>query len=97
MKTFKTETITREEKVVDVFSCDMCGKIAPGKYDWGEDDNHDIGVQVELNDCYYGPSDRKGYYMRTDICPECFKGKVVPALEDLGAVFRTRDMDNEEL
>lgn len=96
MKTFKMETITREEKTVDVFSCDICGKASPGKYDWGEDENHDISVSVELNDYNYSTSDRKGYYMRTDICPECFRGKVVPALEDIGAVFRTKDVDDND-
>lgn len=96
MKTFKMETITREEKTVDVFSCDMCGRVSPGKHDWSPDENHEISVQVEFSDYHYGFNDTKGSYMRTDICPECFKEKVVPALEALGAVFRTKDVDDND-
>jgi hypothetical protein len=96
MKTYKTETITREEKVVDVYSCDLCGKASPSSYDWGADNHHDLSVTIQLSDCNYGPGESSGQHTWTDICPECFKEKVVPAIEALGAVFRTKGVDDND-
>jgi hypothetical protein len=97
MRTYKTETITREEKVVDVFSCDLCGRASPSPYDWASKHMHDLITQIELRDTTYETGlDSSGTITSADVCPECFVDKVVPALEAIGLKFRMRDViDND--
>ena len=96
MKTYKTETITREEKVVDVYSCDLCGRASPSQYDWGVERKHDLSVSLELRDATYTGFDPVGKSISADVCPECFVDKVIPALEVIGLKFRTRDINNDD-
>lgn len=96
MKTYKTEIITREEQTIDVYSCDLCGRASPSPYDWAEGRRRDLDTRIELRDATYGQFDPTGTIISADVCPECFTGKVVPALEALGLKFRTRDVNDND-
>lgn len=95
MKTYKTETITREESVVNVYSCDLCGRISPSQYDWAEERKRELSTHLELRDSTYGGFDPVGTTTSADVCPECFVDKVVPALEAIGLKFRTTDINDD--
>lgn len=96
MRTYKTETVTREEKVVDVFSCDLCGRASPTSYDWSPHGDCELSTCIELRDTTSATAypEWTGTVTKADVCPGCFKEKIIPALEAIGLKFRTRDVND---
>lgn len=73
-------------KVESHVECDLCGK--EGTYGW-EDSNYEVAdsiVSVEVR-CKEGdayPDIGDGIEWKYDICPKCFKEKLIPWFESQG-------------
>lgn len=66
-------------KVVDYVSCDICKeKIVEGTYETREAE-----LSMKVGDAY--PELQFGDYTEYDVCTECFKSKIIPFMESLGA------------
>lgn len=91
-KTIKRKTI-REEEYVSSTTCELCGRSTKNDRDWGGEDanvNH-ATVMLEVG---YGHGDG-GNIQQTivDVCPDCFKSKMLPWLASQGANPRTDEID----
>ena len=89
MKTVKLVTIPEhQEPQVTSVLCDLCGKeIKPSPR--GEVNR----VEIEHTYGTSWPECGGGSILFFDVCPECFMGKVVPALEEMGATPQTREWE----
>lgn len=87
MKHQKTVTVPEKtESRIDKITCDLCGSKDEGGYrDWGGGEGNIYTTTVELEEGYgYGDG---GNVTTTefDICPSCFKTKLIPWLKRQGA------------
>ena len=77
-------------------TCDLCGKEAM-RGDWEsssyEVNETEIEVTVRQKDgrCY--PSGGGGTQYQVDMCPDCFKNKLIPWLESQGCKAEQKDWD----
>jgi hypothetical protein len=85
MRTFKK--VMRESTVFDSATCDLCGV------------NRGVANGVEMRKAFgelsYLAVDNDGDSesgMCRDICRECFKGKIVPALESIGLKIKQAEI-----
>jgi hypothetical protein len=89
----KTMTKPREIEVCVEVICDLCRKPAPlpqkqGRYSVGVWTTNQYQVNQVLVSREYGSTYPGGHYTTTesfDICPECWKDKLVPWLQSKGA------------
>jgi len=84
----------REEEYIAELRCDICGRKAPkpgGDHPWKEEiyDIHDVDVKLREGDQY--PDSGSGEETSFDICPKCFKERLIPALFAMGAQPRKVD------
>lgn len=89
----RTETRTYDA-VVEV-RCDLCGKQAPRPGDrspWVAESGsrHDDPV-VELKTGRSWPNEGFGETVKVDICPACFRDRLIPWLREQGAEPRTEE------
>ena len=84
----------REEKVLDKITCDLCGKVAKsGNWEstlW-EVNETEIEITVRQKDGLSYPESGWGTQYTVDICPDCFKNKLIPWLESQGCVAKRKD------
>lgn len=88
MKHMKTVLILEhEEQVFDKLSCDICGAESNGDENWAQDNYEHAITTVQLDERVTNKTGGGGHSMETvfHICPACFKGKLIPWLEQLGA------------
>ena len=81
----------RTEAVLDHIVCDLCGAKSDHNGDWVRRPSV-AEVTVEFKEGANYGSD--GVDLKTtivDICPECFKGKLLPWLESQGAKSRVEE------
>ncbi len=80
MKTYEHRERQVTERVLTRHVCDLCGKDlnATGSYNIA-----DVTVECETGSSY--PDSGSCLKLSADICPECFKSKLVPWLESQGA------------
>ena len=91
MKRYK-EIQTISSRVVET-KCDICGKIAPWPDGW-EKGPHDVAeVTLELREGRSYPDGGSGKKYFVDMCPECFKTKLIPWLSSLGCTLQVKDRD----
>jgi hypothetical protein len=88
----KKTVVEPERRVerVDYYACDICGRHGGSDGRWppnnGLYDVDDVTVKVEVEH-KKGDAFPEGEYTETfapDICPTCFRDKVIPALYALG-------------
>ena len=96
MKTYETKT--REEQVCTKMICDLCGFQSPSAGSWPSRDPDDYyytgNTTVEFRDGhFYGDGEGSGLEFKADICPTCFKEKVMPALANLGCGVKIQEWD----
>lgn len=73
-----------DAEVVESVTCDICKKTYQGE-DW-EAHLYDVRkVEVSYREGEQYPEGGWGTKMYFDICPTCFTGRLVPALQALGA------------
>jgi hypothetical protein len=94
---FREREITRTEKVCTRLTCDLCGRDGNPHTDW-ELSSYDVNetvVKIEVfqktgESCSDGGS---GEAIQVDICPWCFRDKLIPWLESQGAKIQKRNWD----
>lgn len=93
MRYKKIEQAHVEERVVltDEF-CDGCGKPTTTSFVWDHERN-EVTIGALLGEVY--PSDDMRTAYDLDVCAECFRTKVIPALVSVGLRFRVREVDDD--
>ncbi len=89
-KTEKRMSEPKEYTATVSRNCDLCGKAA---HDPGDDPEWGLGydvkqvrVEYKVGESYPEITDTTTHF--ADICPDCFKGKLVPWLESQGVVMQ---------
>jgi hypothetical protein len=98
-------TVRHETKAVEVreytevkITCDLCQRLAHDWYGqsmWCPMDAENNVAETELV-CKTGFNREFGgsiESLEADVCVECFKNKIVPALEAIGLTFTKRDIN----
>ena len=97
MKRYRTVTKTQEVQELEEFRCDLCGKKGNQNGRWParrfEVNDTELTVRVEHNDGKSYPEGGCGNVYSVDICPECFKGRLVAWLNSQGADIDTREWE----
>jgi hypothetical protein len=81
-KETRTQPAKEYEETVER-KCDLCGRASPFPWD----------VRVEIEEGYSFPEGGHTVTTLYDICPECFRTKLVPWLEAQGARARKKEVD----
>ena len=95
MRKYITKPKTIEQRqVLDEISCDLCGKT--GKDEAWESSVWEVAEsEIEIEVRYkYGssyPEGGSGKKYNVDICPDCFKTKLIPWLESQGCKAKFED------
>jgi hypothetical protein len=76
-------------------TCDLCGRESKANHsdDWGEG-NFDIAeteVRLKVGDSY--PEGGAGTEIEFDICPKCFRERLIPWLESQGTKVEEKGWD----
>ncbi len=86
MKIYKEVEKLRKTKELIEHSCDICKQKSKSKEsdNWGDCSRDVERVEIEYTSgtCYYG--DSGGEVISFDICPDCFKDKIVSYFKGLG-------------
>ena len=103
MKHFEEKTTTRTSRLLVSKTCDLCGAKAIGTHwdsaEWGhafDDINENktvISISIKQRDGWSCPDGGSGTEYSIDLCPSCFKARLVPWLQSQGADIRQEDWD----
>lgn len=89
-----TETITRKSLIRR--SCDLCGKEAKND-EWAagiyEVNETEIEILVRQKEGVNYPEGGSGTSYEIDLCPDCFKNRLVPWLKSQGASIEEQEWD----
>ena len=92
----KKQIPATEEKVLDGITCDLCKELS-SHISWGgsifEVSETEIKISVRQKDGESYPGCGMGTKYEVDICPECFKNKLIPWLESQGCTAEREDWD----
>ena len=96
MKYYQIKQITSNQKVFDKMVCDLCGTESEQSH-WGESycesDEIEVSVVVKRREGFNYPYGGHGTEIDLDICPKCFKEKLIPFLQEQGANIEEKDWD----
>lgn len=89
---------TRIEKVERTFlvsvTCDLCGRDALRKNGaWGTHAYDATEVEVSLREGESYPEGGGGTIYEIDLCPECFKERLIPWLRSEGATVEQKEWE----
>lgn len=90
MKTYEEVKVTEKVKRHIFTTCDLCGGTTKGNWGGGFE-VHEVEVRIKEGDTY--PEFGSGTEIEYDICPTCFKDKLIPWLESQGAETREREWE----
>lgn len=87
MKKTKQVTKTITETVHDLMQCDICKKTT-ARSNWKERvyDVANVNISYETGNAY--PDDYSTTSYEFDVCPDCFKEKIIPFFAQFGATPR---------
>lgn len=94
MRTYERVTVTEERERLVETVCDLCGTIAKrGCYEAStyEVKESEIKVMVRYKEGVSYPDSGIGTEYVVDMCPECFKTKLIPWLESQGCTAKTEE------
>jgi hypothetical protein len=94
MKIYESYVVPEyKSTILDETICDLCGARAKnGEWDDGLYSLLDIEVSYTEGSQY--PEGGYGTKYEVDICPECFKKKLIPWLENQGAEIHEEEWNN---
>jgi hypothetical protein len=93
MKHYEERTTTRTDRVEVSRTCDLCGRVATRSgWDAGIYDT-EIAVTVKQREGTSYPEGGSGTEYEIDLCPDCFKGRLVPWLKEQGARIEPKEWD----
>lgn len=81
-----------ERKEHELF-CDLCGAKSDAWKPWVKDSFDAVEVEVQLTEGERYPEGGHGTHTIVDLCPTCFKEKLIPWLESQGGKFRVEEWD----
>ena len=82
---------TRER--VDYIECELCKVKSTRGEDWPQNHFEIAEIRVQLREGYYYSEGGQSTATILDICPACFKSKLVPWFEQLGGKVRSEEND----
>jgi len=97
MKVYEEKIYKRQECVKR--ECDLCGKVSLGdEREWDrvswEVNQTIISIKIEQREGYSYPEGGSGELYNIDLCPNCFKYKLVPFLISQGAKIKQEEWDS---
>lgn len=92
MKKYETRTEEVERKYLVSHTCDLCGRKA-GDDDWCSDSYERSEVTISIEEGEYYPEGGSAVETEFDICPDCFKNKLIPWFESQGVKPETKKID----
>lgn len=78
----------KTSEVFDHIKCELCGAVSY-KEDWEPDQYQVEEPEVLLREGYHYPEDYSVKRTILDICPKCFREKLIPWFETQGGKVRT--------
>lgn len=96
MRKFEKKTETVEREVLVETTCDLCGAVAKsGNWESSTYEVAEVEVEVTVHqkDGVSYPEGGNGTEYTADICPDCFKNKLIPWLESQGCKAKRKDWD----
>ena len=99
MREMGEKTRINTYSVIKKVTCDLCGKESPdpeGSMDSQSWDRNTFNVEetsLYLKEGRTYPEAGTHEYLECDICPDCFKTKLVPWLEQQGVEMRSRKVE----
>jgi hypothetical protein len=84
MKNKKATSRVVEEEITESITCDICKRTFAGDV-WEKKFYTVLETQVSMKTGVSYPEGGSGEKLTFDICPTCFKEKLIPALKELGA------------
>jgi hypothetical protein len=73
--------------------CDLCGSKTDVRSPWVKDRFDAVEVEVRLREGESYPEGGHGSETIIDLCPTCFKEKLIPWVQDQGGKVRTKEWD----
>ena len=92
MKTFETKKIEVDHTELVEMKCDLCGR-AVRSDDWSKKAYGVADTTVEIEEGEHYPEYRCTETTSFDICPDCFKNKLIPWLKSQGAEPTVKEND----
>lgn len=92
MKKYLKKQVRREETHLVEMKCDLCSATSR-KDDWTTVSYEVNETEICLKEGDSCPEGGSGTEIEVDICPECFKTKLIPWLESQGATIRQKEWD----
>jgi len=83
MRVYGTRSI--EERTLDSVTCDVCGSQVSGNHGWGQTQHDLVYSTVALYESEMFPEHHITTVTSYDLCPGCFRSRLMPWLEGLGA------------
>ena len=84
----------REIDVVAEITCDLCGRVSQ-RHDWASSsykiNDTDIEVRIRQTEGTNYPEGASGTEIKVDMCPVCFKEKLIPWLKSQGAKIEEKE------
>jgi hypothetical protein len=93
MKIYETKEVRRKESRLAKMVCDLCGASTPYDDSWTTHNYHVQETEVYFKEGEQYPESGSGVEYRVDICPKCFKEKLIPWLVSQGC---TAEMERWE-
>lgn len=98
-RTYKVENVpATTHKVIDKTICDLCKRETAGdnweKSDWQVTNTTNVSTRVsaKCNRSYWGDGG-EGAEIIIDLCPWCFRDKLMPWLREQGANIEVKEYD----
>lgn len=89
MKTYTTVTRHYDDKVLSETRCDLCGATTKSEWRKGCYDATEVEVRLKTGESY--PDNGSGEETTIDICPDCFRDKLIPWVESQGGKPETKE------
>ena len=91
-KTYTQVKSEVERSVLVAMTCDLCGK-QTRRHDWTEGFYRVAETTIECRVGTSYPEGGSGKLYDVDICPGCFRDKLIPWLQSQGAAVRETEWD----
>jgi len=88
----KTIVIKAQTRLIKV-SCDLCGAVAHSIDDWSTRGYGIDEITISQKDGDSYPEGGSGTEYNVDMCPKCFKEKLIPWLESQGCKAKRKSWD----
>jgi uncharacterized protein (DUF983 family) len=93
MRKYKEMTSTHTYDSVVERVCDLCGHTVSGE-EWEDSPSYDIDeTEIRHKEGSSCPDGGSGVECIIDLCPRCFKAKLVPWLKEQGVVVKYKEWD----